>query len=140
MGNNINIEQLKKDRERDVRIMKDKTASSVARMSLPSIVLMVGVMVWSAKELAPEAIAVVASLVTACVTALIQVLHKTTGSENEDPMLQIARELISHLTEDSSKEIIMDDKSIRIVGKNSKVVQGKNLIYGNDKHLKKGKK
>ena len=84
MSNNINIEQLKKDRERDVRIMKDKTASAVARMSLPSIVLMVGVMVWSAKELAPEAIAVVASLVTACVTALIQVLHKTTGSEKED--------------------------------------------------------
>ena len=131
------VDQLKKDRERDVRIMKDKTASAVARMSLPSIVLMVGVMVWSAKELPPEAIAVVASLVTACVTALIQVLHKTTGSEKEDPMLQISRELISHLTEDSSKEIIMDDKSIRIVGKNSKVVQGKNLIYGNDKPLKK---
>ena len=137
MSNNVNIEQLKKERERDIRIMKDKTASAVARMSLPSIVLMVGVMVWSAKELAPEAIAVVASLVTACVTALIQVLHKTTGAEKEDPMLQIARELISHLTEDSSKEIIMDDKSIRIVGKNSKVVQGKNLIYGNDKKLKK---
>jgi Na+-transporting methylmalonyl-CoA/oxaloacetate decarboxylase beta subunit len=120
MSNNVNIEQLKKERERDIRIMKDKTASAVARMSLPSIVLMVGVMVWSAKELAPEAIAVVA-----------------TGAEKEDPMLQIARELISHLTEDSSKEIIMDDKSIRIVGKNSKVVQGKNLIYGNDKKLKK---
>ena len=131
------VDQLKKDRERDVRIMKDKTASAVARMSLPSIVLMVGVMVWSAKELPPEAIAVVASLVTACVTALIQVLHKTTGAEKEDPMLSIAKDLISHLTEENTKEIYMNDKGIKIVGNSSKVVQGKDLIWGNDKTKKK---
>ena len=135
--NKEEIYSLKKDRERDVRIMKDKTASAVARMSLPSIVLMVGVMVWSAKELPPEAIAVVASLVTACVTALIQVLHKTTGAEKEDPMLSIAKDLISHLTEENTKEIYMNDKGIKIVGNSSKVVQGKDLIWGNDKTKKK---
>ena len=135
--NKEEIYSLKKDRERDVRIMKAKTASAVARMSLPSIVLMVGVMVWSAKELPPEAIAVVASLVTACVTALIQVLHKTTGAEKEDPMLSIAKDLISHLTEENTKEIYMNDKGIKIVGNSSKVVQGKDLIWGNDKTKKK---
>ena len=135
--NKEEVYSLKKDRERDVRIMKDKTASVVARMSLPSIVLMVGVMVWSAKELPPEAIAVVASLVTACVTALIQVLHKTTGAEKEDPMLSIAKDLISHLTEENTKEIYMNDKGIKIVGNSSKVVQGKDLIWGNDKTKKK---
>ena len=135
--NKEEVYSLKKDRERDVRIMKDKTASAVARMSLPSIVLMVGVMVWSAKELPPEAIAVVASLVTACVTALIQVLHKTTGAEKEDPMLSIAKDLISHLTEENTKEIYMNDKGIKIVGNSSKVVQGKDLIWGNDKTKKK---
>ena len=137
--NKEEIYSLKKDRERDVRIMKDKTASAVARMSLPSIVLMVGVMVWSAKELPPEAIAVVASLVTACVTALIQVLHKTTGAEKEDPLLAIAKDLISHLTEENTKEIYMNDKGIKIVGNSSKVVQGKDLIWGDDKPPK-GKK
>ena len=137
MGTTKSVEQIKRDRERDVRIMKDKTASVVARMSLPSIVLMVGVMVWSAKELPPEAIAVVASLVTACVTALIQVLHKTTGAEKEDPMLSIAKDLISHLTEENTKEIYMNDKGIKIVGNSSKVVQGKDLIWGNDKPKKK---
>ena len=135
--NKEEVYSLKKDRERDVRIMKDKTASVVARMSLPSIVLMVGVMVWSAKELPPEAIAVVASLVTACVTALIQVLHKTTGAEKEDPMLSIAKDLISHLTEENTKEIYMNDKGIKIVGNSSKVVQGKDLVWGNDKPKKK---
>ena len=135
--NKEEVYSLKKDRERDVRIMKDKTASAVARMSLPSIVLMVGVMVWSAKELPPEAIAVVASLVTACVTALIQVLHKTTGAEKEDPMLSIAKDHISHLTEENTKEIYMNDKGIKIVGNSSKVVQGKDLIWGNDKTKKK---
>ena len=127
--NKEEVYNLKKDRERDIRILKDKTASAVARMSLPSIVLMVGVMVWSAKELPPEAIAVVASLVTACVTALIQVLHKTTGAEKEDPMLSIAKDLISHLTEENTKEIYMNDKGIKIVGNSSKVVQGKDLIW-----------
>ena len=135
--NNNDINKLKADRARDVRIMKDKTASTIARMSLPAIVLMVGVMIWSSRELPPEAIAVVASLVTAITTALIQVLHKMTGSDREDPMVQIAKELIDHLTEDNSKEIIMDDKSIRIVGKHSKVVQGKDLVWGDDAGKKK---
>ena len=42
---------------------------------------------------------------------------------------------MTHITDanEGSKEIIMDDKSIRIQGKDSKIVQGKNLIYGNDK-------
>ena len=137
--NQEEISKMKKDRERDVRIMKDRTASIVARMSLPSIVLMVGVLVFSAQTLPPESIAVVASLVTACVTALIQVLHKTTGAEKEDPLLAIAKDLISHLTEENTKEIYMNDKGIKIVGNSSKVVQGKDLIWGDDKPPK-GKK
>jgi hypothetical protein len=137
--NQEEISKMKKDRERDVRIMKDRTASIVARMSLPSIVLMVGVLVFSAQTLPPEAIAVVASLVTACVTALIQVLHKTTGAEKEDPMLAIAKDLISHLTEENTKEIYMNDKGIKIVGNSSKMVAGKDLIWGDDKPPK-GKK
>ena len=137
--NQEEISKMKKDRERDVRIMKDKTASIVARMSLPSIVLMVGVLVFSAQTLPPESIAVVASLVTACVTALIQVLHKTTGAEKEAPLLAIAKDLISHLTEENTKEIYMNDKGIKIVGNSSRVVQGKDLIWGDDKSPK-GKK
>ena len=137
--NQEEISKMKKDRERDVRIMKDRTASIVARMSLPSIVLMVGVLVLSAQTIPPESIAVVASLVTACVTALIQVLHKTTGAEKEDPLLAIAKDLISHLTEENTKEIYMNDKGIKIVGNSSKVVQGKDLIWGDDKPPK-GKK
>lgn len=131
--NQDKIEQIKKNRNRDVRIMRDKTVSIIARMSLPAICLMVGILVYSAQSLPSESIAVVASLVTAVTTGLITVLHKMTGSEREDPMVTIAKELIKHITDDGAKEMIMDDKSIRIIGKDSKMVQGKDIVWGKDK-------
>ena len=119
-------------RDRDVRIMKDKTLSLIARMAIPAIVLLVGVLVFSARELPESSLAVISGLISGDVIGLIHILQGF-QVEKEDPMIQIAKSLIEHMTEDSSKEIILDDKSVRIQNKHSKMVAGKNLIYGKDK-------
>ena len=127
-----------KVRQRDVikRIMKDRAVYIVSILALPSICLMVGALIYSAKTLGESQLAVISGLVSSVTIGLITVLQRITGAEKEDPLVSIAKELVTHITEsnEGSKEIIMDDKSIRIQGKDSKIVQGKNLIYGNDKN------
>ena len=50
-------------------------------------------------------------------------------------MVEITKSLIDNMMEDSSKEIILDDKSVRIQNKHSKMVSGNgDLVWG-----KKGK-
>ena len=126
-----------KVRQRDVikRIMKDRAVYIVSILALPSICLMVGALIYSAQTLGESQLAVISGLVSSVTIGLITVLQRITGAEKEDPLVSIAKELVTHITEsnEGSKEIIMDDKSIRIQGKDSKIVQGKNLIYGNDK-------
>lgn len=126
-----------KVRQRDVikRIMKDRAVYIVSILALPSICLMVGALIYSAQTLGESQLAVISGLVSSVTIGLITVLQRITGAEKEDPLVTIAKELVTHITEsnEGSKEIIMDDKSIRIQGKDSKIVQGKNLIYGNDK-------
>lgn len=125
-------------RQRDVikRIMKDRAVYIVSILALPSICLMVGALIYSAQTLGESQLAVISGLVSSVTIGLITVLQRITGAEKEDPLVTIAKELVTHITEsnEGSKEIIMDDKSIRIQGKDSKIVQGKNLIYGNDKN------
>jgi hypothetical protein len=127
-----------KVRQRDVikRIMKDRAVYIVSILALPSICLMVGALIYSAQTLGESQLAVISGLVSSVTIGLITVLQRITGAEKEDPLVTIAKELVTHITEsnEGSKEIIMDDKSIRIQGKDSKIVQGKNLIYGNDKN------
>ena len=96
---------------------------------------MVASLIFSAQTLGESQLAVISGLVSSVTIGLITVLQRITGAEKEDPLVSIAKELVTHITEsnEGSKEIIMDDKSIRIQGKDSKIVQGKNLIYGNDK-------
>ncbi len=124
-------------RQRDVikRIMKDRAVYIVSILALPSICLMVGALIYSAQTLGESQLAVISGLVSSVTIGLITVLQRITGAEKEDPLVTIAKELVTHITDanEGSKEIIMDDKSIRIQGKDSKIVQGKNLIYGNDK-------
>ena len=126
-----------KVRQRDVikRIMKDRAVYIVSILALPSICLMVGALIYSAQTLGESQLAVISGLVSSVTIGLITVLQRITGAEKEDPLVSIAKELVTHITDanEGSKEIIMDDKSIRIQGKDSKIVQGKNLIYGKDK-------
>ena len=134
--NKQDLEALQKKRSAKQRIMKDRAIYIVSILALPSICLMVGALIYSAKTLGESQLAVISGLVSSVTIGLITVLQRITGAEKEDPLVTIAKELVTHITEsnEGSKEIIMDDKSIRIQGKDSKIVQGKNLIYGNDKN------
>ena len=131
----IDIEELKRKKNAQQRIMLDRAKMVVSMWALPSICLMVGALIYSAKTLGESQLAVISGLVSSVTIGLITVLQRITGAEKEDPLVSIAKELVTHITDanEGSKEIIMDDKSIRIQGKDSKIVQGKNLIYGNDK-------
>mgnify|MGYP003133378022 FL=1 len=133
--NKKDIDAKIKQREVKQRIMKDSAIYVVSILALPSICLMVGALIYSAKTLGESQLAVISGLVSSVTIGLITVLQRITGAEKEDPLVSIAKELVTHITDsnEGSKEIIMDDKSIRIQGKDSKIVQGKNLIYGNDK-------
>ena len=134
--NKQDLEALQKKRSAKQRIMKDRANYIVSILALPSICLMVGALIYSAQTLGESQLAVISGLVSSVTIGLITVLQRITGAEKEDPLVSIAKELVTHITEsnEGSKEIIMDDKSIRIQGKDSKIVQGKNLIYGNDKN------
>ena len=131
---NEKLEKLKRDRSAKQRLMKDRAMVWVSMMALPSICLMVASLIYSAQTLGESQLAVISGLVSSVTIGLITVLQRITGAEKEDPLVSIARELVAHIKDnEGSKEIIMDDKSIRIQGKDSKIVQGKNLIYGEDK-------
>ena len=133
--NKQDLETLQKKRAAKQRLMKDRAMVWVSMLALPSICLMVGALIYSAKTLGESQLAVISGLVSSVTIGLITVLQRITGAEKEDPLVSIAKELVTHITDanEGSKEIIMDDKSIRIQGKDSKIVQGKNLIYGNDR-------
>ena len=132
--NKLDLDKLKKERNAKQRLMKDRAMVWVSMLALPSICLMVASLIYSAKTLGESQLAVISGLVSSVTIGLITVLQRITGAEKEDPLVSIAKELVQHLTEsnEGSKEIIMDDKSIRIQGKDSKIVQGKDLIYGKD--------
>ena len=139
------INAKKAKRMMNQRLLKDRAMFVISLLALPAIVIMVGALIFSAMKLQESSLAVVSGLVSSVTIGLISILMKLSGADKPDPMVEICKDLIGHLTEDSSKEFIIDDKSIRVVkGKNgthSKAVSGKaDLIWGNDEKPKKGKK
>tara|TARA_R100000278_G_scaffold44073_1_gene38436 strand:+ start:4220 stop:4657 length:438 start_codon:yes stop_codon:yes gene_type:complete len=137
------IAKLQKDRNAKTRIMRDRAVYVISLLALPSILLMVASLIFSAKTLGDSQLAVISGLVSSVTVGLITLLQRATGgAEKEDPMVVIAKELVRHLTDNQgSKEIIMDKNSIRINGSDSKIVTSsdKDLIWGDDdpKDLKK---
>ena len=131
------INHKRNERNARQRIMKDRAVYVISLLSLPSILLMVASLIFSAKTLADSQLAVISGLVSSVTIGLITLLQRATGgAEKEDPMVVIAKELVKHLTDNSgSKEIIMDKNSIRISGNDSKIVTSndKDLVWGNDK-------
>ena len=77
--------------------IKDEANVFIARWSLPAIVVMVGIMVYSAMYIDGDAIGIVSAMITAVVGGLIVVLQAMTGADKDDPMTIISRELIENL-------------------------------------------
>ena len=139
------INAKKAKRMMNQRLLKDRAMFVISLLSLPAIVIMVGALIFSAMRLEESSLAVIAGLVSSVTIGLISILMKLSGADKPDPLVEICKDLITHLTEDSSKEFIIDDKSIRVVkgknGNHSKAVGGKSdLVWGNDDKIKRGKK
>ena len=132
------INAKKAKRMMNQRLLKDRAMFVISLLSLPAIVIMVGALIFSAMRLEESSLAVIAGLVSSVTIGLISILMKLSGADKPDPLVEICKNLIDHLTEDSSKEFIIDDKSIRVVkgsgGTKSTAVGGKSdLVWGNDK-------
>ena len=85
------IAAIKKKRARDQRLMQDRLRFWVGVFSVPSILIMVGVLVGSAYYLKSEALAVVTGLVSTVTLGLINVLSSMTAPpEKEDSVLTLA--------------------------------------------------
>ena len=141
----VDVDAKKAKRMMNQRLLKDRAMFVISLLALPAIVIMVGALIFSAMKLQESSLAVVSGLVSSVTIGLISILMKLSGADKPDPLVEICKDLITHLTEDSSKEFIIDDKSIRVVkgknGNHSKAVGGKaDLVWGNDEKPKKGKK
>ena len=146
------IAQKKKERAVARRLMIDRLRFWVGVFSVPSIMIMVGILVGSAYYLKSEALAVVTGLVSTVTLGLINVLQQMTAPPApDDPVLQLAKEN-AHLQEmmvdnlmkqNKSAEISMDKNHIKIGGDGSSRIitsNDKDLIWGSDKPSKKGGK
>ena len=142
--NREEIEQLKKKRATEVRIQRDRVAVLIGKMSLPSIVLMVSALIFSIIFIKDESmIAIIASMISGISMSLLTILNKMSGgADKPDPIVSViemqtrlTESLIEHLKTDKNKstELILDDKSIKVVDGDTTATVGKNLIYGNDK-------
>ena len=128
----------KANRMMQQRLLKDRAMFVISLLSLPAIVIMVGALIFSAMRLEESSLAVIAGLVSSVTIGLISILMKLSGADKPDPLVEICKDLIQHLTEDSSREFILDDKSIRVTkgsnGSDTKIVGNRgDLLYGEDK-------
>tara|TARA_R100000808_G_C2146367_1_gene154284 strand:- start:1560 stop:2021 length:462 start_codon:yes stop_codon:yes gene_type:complete len=145
------IARKKKERAVARRLMIDRLRFWVGVFSVPSIMIMVAILVGSAYYLKSEALAVVTGLVSTVTLGLINVLQQMTAPPTpDDPVLQLAKEnahtqeiLVKNLMEQQkSAEISMDKNHIKIGGNGMKIATSndKDLVWGNDKPPKKGRK
>ena len=140
------IAAIKKKRARDQRLMQDRLRFWVGVFSVPSIMIMVGVLVGSAYYLKSEALAVVTGLVSTVTLGLINVLQQMTAPpEKEDSVLTLAKEN-AHLQEMMAKNL-MQQKSAKIrMDRNKVEINGNGMdaecntpespVYGDDVPLK----
>ena len=140
------IAEIKKKRARDQRMMQDRLRFWVGVFSVPSIMIMVGVLVGSAYYLKSEALAVVTGLVSTVTLGLINVLQQMTAPpEKEDSVLTLAKEnahlqemMAKNLMNKESAKIKMDrnEVSINADGIDAECNTPESPMYGDDEPLK----
>ena len=138
------IEKRKKERMAAKRLMIDKLRFWVGVFSVPTILIMAYMLIAAAYYLGESQLAVVTGLISTITIGLINVLNgMVVPPPPEDPLAVVAKDLVHHLQENNkSAEISMDKNHIKIGGNGMKVATSndKDLIWGNDKPPKKGKK
>jgi len=151
-------EQLSKEKLADIkrkrataqRLMQDRLRFWVGVFSVPSILIMVGVLVGSAYYLKSEALAVVTGLVATVTMGLINVLTQMTAPpEKEDSVLTLAKEN-AHLQEKMADNLMQKESARIIMDRNKVEINGNSIdaecntpadpVWGDDEPFKKGKK
>jgi len=145
----IDIDQRKRDRAMQVRIMRDKAAVQIARFSLPTIVLLFGGLVFSIIYIEDAAmIAIIASSTSSISMALIAILNSMTGTKDkEDPIVSIIKmyseqnaALIDHLKNEKAKtqSIRLGDKEVSLTEGGTNIhVSDDDIVWGKDEKPKK---
>ena len=140
----ISIDQIKRQRATDIRIMRDRAAVGIAKWALPTIILLFAGLVGSIVFIEDmSAIAIISAATSSTSMALISILNQMTGAkEKEDPIIQIIKmysdqnaALIDHLKADRNKstELVLDDKAIKVVDGNIKAAVSSDILYGRGK-------
>lgn len=146
---NKDLDQLKAQRARDIRIMRDKAAVNIAKWALPTIILLFAGLVGSIvfiKDM--SAIAIISAATSSTSMALISILNTMTGhKDKEDPIVSIIKmyseqnaALIDHLKNEKTKSqsIRLGDKEVSLTeGATNIHVSEDSVLYGKDKPLKK---
>ena len=143
------IDKIKQQRARDIRIMRDKAAVNIAKWALPTIVLLFGGLVGAIIYIEDAAmIAIIASATSSISMALIAILNSMTNTnQKEDPIVSIIKmyseqnaALIDHLKNEKTKSqsIRLGDKEVSLTEGSTNIhVSEDNVVWGKDKPPKK---
>ena len=138
------VVEIKRKRAAEKRLMVDRLRFWVGTFAVPSILIMVCIEIFAAIKLESDALAVITGLVSTVTLGMINLLNNmVVPPPPEDPLATVAKDLVHHLQEtNKSAEIMMDKNHIKIGGNGMKVATSneKDLVWGDDKPLKKGRK
>ena len=143
------LDKIKQQRARDVRIMRDKAAVNIAKWALPTIVLLFGGLVGSIifiKDM--SAIAIISAATSSTSMALISILNTMTGhKDKEDPIVSIIKgysdqnsALMELVIKEKSKSqsIRLGDKEVSLTEGSTNIhVSDQDILYGKDEKLEK---
>tara|TARA_Y100001963_G_C6600300_1_gene362182 strand:+ start:271 stop:711 length:441 start_codon:yes stop_codon:yes gene_type:complete len=144
----IDVDQMKAQRARDIRIMRDKAAVSISRWALPTIILLFAGLVGSIvfiKDM--SAIAIISAATSSTSMALISILNTMTGhKDKEDPIVSIIKgysdqnaALIELVIKEKSKSqsIRLGDKEVSLTEGSTNIhVSDDDVVWGKDKKKK----
>tara|TARA_R100000808_G_C2145513_1_gene153357 strand:+ start:972 stop:1412 length:441 start_codon:yes stop_codon:yes gene_type:complete len=144
----IDVDQMKAQRARDIRIMRDKAAVSISRWALPTIILLFAGLVGSIvfiKDM--SAIAIISAATSSTSMALISILNTMTGhKDKEDPIVSIIKgysdqnaALIELVIKEKSKSqsIRLGDKEVSLTEGSTNIhVSDDDVVWGKDKKNK----
>ena len=144
-----NVDKIKAERARDIRIMRDKAAVNIAKWALPTIVLLFGGLVGAIIYIEDAAmIAIIASATSSTSMALIAILNSMTNTnQKEDPIVSIIKmyseqngALIEHLKSEKTKSqsIRLGDKDVSLTEGSTNIhVSDDDVVWGKDQKPKK---
>lgn len=125
------IEEIKRKRAAEKRLMIDSLRKNVGTLAVPSIMIMVGTLVGSAYYLKSEALAVVTGLVSTVTLGLINVLQQMTAPPEKPSDIARASDNLHHAVE---KQIAYSAEQFQFMLKLFQQMVGGKIdeLYGNN--------